>query len=117
MPEELNVPESLDASWLTIEYIQKNGWYPVCDEWLQHYPDGMHFEDTGYGEVPWKSRSEFKEGDIIIFDEYREWEDEGKYETDRFMRVEKEDIEEYERGERDMLPCGIVVHAPADAKA
>ena len=103
--EKLKVPKDLNAPWLTAKYVANNGWYPVCDEWLQN-PEASH------SPIPWKSRSEFRPGDIIIFDEYEERTLNGKYDTDRFMVVGKEDIEEYERGERGLLPCGVVVHPP-----
>ncbi len=110
--EKLKIPEYLDALWLNEEYVKKNGWYPVCDGWLQNYPKEVRFEDTSFGRIPWKSRNEFRPGDIIIFNECGEQTVNGKYETDRFLRIYKEDIEEYQRGERDLLPVGIVVHPP-----
>jgi len=111
--EELKVPKSMNLPWLTEEYIKNNGWYPVCDEWLQNYPLGLQFEDNRlFGKIPWKSRDEFKPGDIIIFNEFSEWDDENAYNTDRFYIIEKEEIEAYQRGERDLLPVGVIVHPP-----
>jgi hypothetical protein len=106
------VPEYMDAPWLTIKYVKKFGWYPVPDEWLQH-PNYDKFEDTSFGKIPWKSRSEYSSGDIIIFSEYFEWKDEnGGYDTDRFITIEQEEIGQYKRGERDLLPVGVVIHPP-----
>jgi len=110
--EELKAPEYLDAQWLNREYVKKNGWYPVCDEHLQNSPEEMRFENTSFGELPWKSRSEFREGDIIIFNEYEERAVDGKHETDRFIRIYEEDIKAYLKGERSLLPLGVVVHPP-----
>ena len=110
--EDFKLPEYLNFSWLTKKYVEKNAWYPVCDEWLKNNPENSKFENTEFGKVPWKSRGEYKPGDIIIFHEFDEWIDEnGEYNNDRFIIVEKEDIEGYKRGERDMLPVGVVVHA------
>lgn len=111
--EELKVPEDMNALWLTEKYIKKNSWYPVCDEWLQNYSYFLHFEDNRFfGKIPWKSRDEFKPGDIVIFNEFNEWDDKGEYDTDRFYIISKGDIEEYKSGERDLLPVGVVVHPP-----
>lgn len=111
--EKLKVPKYMNLPWLTIEYIKKNGWYPVCDEWLQNHPSNFQFEDNKFfGKILWKSRDEFKPGDIVIFNEFDEWDDEDGYNTDRFLRIYKEDIEAYQYGKRDLLPVGVVVHPP-----
>jgi hypothetical protein len=110
---KFKVPKFMNLPWLTKEYVKKNGWCPVCDEWLQD-PYFVQFENTCFGRMPWKSRDEYKPGDIIIFHEFEEWEDEEGYNTDRFCVVEKEEIEQYQRGERDLLPVGVVVHPPSN---
>lgn len=112
---EFRVPEWLKKRypWLTEEYVRKNAWHPVVDEWLKDIPGGSLFNtESQFGQVLCKGRDEFKPGDIIIFNEYDEWEDEDGYQTDRFLLIEQEDIEQYQRGERDLLPVGIVVHLP-----
>ncbi len=114
---KLEIPEYMDAPWLTNEYVGKNGWYPVCDESLKQYSKDNRFVTTIFGDLPWKSRKNFKPGSIIIFSEYEEGKDnEGKYETDRFLTIDREDIKEYKRGERDLLPVGIVVNPPKKFK-
>ena len=112
--EDLFVPEYLDMPWLTAEYISNNGWHPVPDEWLNYDPE-MQFQDTRFGSIPWKSRKEFRPGDVIIFDEYNEWLSEnGTRCNDRFYTVDKRDIKEYERKKRLLLPVGVVVHPPEE---
>lgn len=110
--EKLKVPRYMNLPWLTEEYVRNKGWYPVCDEWLRNYPERTRFENTCFGKIPWKSRDEFKAGDIIIFHEFNEWENNKEYDTDRFIIMEKGEIEQYQRGERDLLPVGVVVHPP-----
>ena len=110
----LKVPDYLGASWLTGEYVSTYGWWPVPDEYFQQHPEYEWFQDTPFGVLPWKGRDELKPGDIIIFNEYDEWTDERDvYKTDRFLPVDEQDIEEYRRGEHDMLPVGVVVHPPS----
>lgn len=112
---DFRVPDWLKEKypWLTEKYIRENAWHPVVDEWLKDLPEnGLSYTESPFGQVPCKSRDEFKPGDIIIFNEYDEWEDEEDYQTDRFLLIEQEDIDQYLRKERELLPVGIVVHPP-----
>lgn len=107
------VPMSLEAPWLDGEHIRGYGWYPV--------PDGDPRIDTmvrtPFGYVPALVRGNYRPGSIIIFFDYVEWFESGFYRTDRFLRVDQEDIEAWKRGERDLLPNGIVVPPPEDPVA
>jgi len=113
--EELKVPEYLNIPWLTTEYVKNNGWYPEPDEVLEQILPAFRFVMTKFGEIPIGSRDEYRPGDVILFEEFDEWEDGDRYNTDRFYVLEAEDIEQYRRGERDLLPVGVVVHPPMKA--
>lgn len=111
---KLKVPKFMNMPWLTRDYVMKNAWYPVCDEWLQNSPKKSQYNiESEFSRVPWRSRSEFKSGDIIIFNEYDEWEEDGEFYSDRFLIITEEDIREYHEGARNLLPVGVVVHSPA----
>ena len=113
---EFRVPEYLKEKypWLTEKYVRENAWHPVVDEWLKDLPEDSLFNtESPFGHVLCKSRDEFKPGDIIIFNHYDEWEDEEEgWQTDRFLLIEQEDIDQYVRNERELLPVGVVVHFP-----
>ncbi|MBN1160066.1 MAG: hypothetical protein JXA43_02385 [Candidatus Diapherotrites archaeon] len=107
MVGKLNVPDYLNAPWLTRDYIENWGWVPTSGD-----VDLKPVTETPFGELPLKSRDEFKAGDIIIFYDAEEREVDGKIETDRFITVEQCEIDLYKQGKADLLPHGVVVHPP-----
>ena len=109
---EFKLPAWLDAPWLTEQYVRENAFYPVCCEELLRTPIPLRFKETQFGNIPIKHRDEFRPGDIIIFNEYNSWTENGEYATDRFLRIHEEDIEDYLDEKRSMLPVGVVVHSP-----
>jgi len=103
------VPEDIEAPWFTLEYIRKNAWYPVIDG------DKAEFVNTRFGTIPCKTREEYMHGDIIIYNEFYAFVDKnGEYYTDRFERITIDDVLEMRNGERELLPVGVVVHAPSN---
>jgi hypothetical protein len=119
--EKFEAPEFLDAPFLTEEYIKEKGWYPVRDEWLENGSpsfvscgeifvdprDKKLYKRTSFGPVPCKSRSEFKEGDIVIAENYK-----GRDITEKFYRIERLHLEAYEKGLWNLLPNAVIVHQP-----
>ena len=99
--KELGIPFLLDEDW-----VDKHSFYPSD-------VDGGYYGETA---LPIKSRDNIEEGDVIVFFAYDEWEDNGKFRTDRFYIVLEEDIKQYKRGERDLLPYGIIVKNPKNIK-
>ncbi|TSC96685.1 MAG: hypothetical protein Athens071426_634 [Parcubacteria group bacterium Athens0714_26] len=116
MPEtkdktELKIPDWLKkkAPWLNFEYVKKNGWVPVSNSEL--FQSEEKFRDTPFGRLPLVSENEIKEGDIIIFNDYREIEGKYGYETDRFIIIER--LEQWEMGLRiGGRMIGTTVHPP-----
>ncbi len=113
--------EFLNAHYLTEEYIKENGWYPVPDKWfnggapknLVYSPfftqdnKGKIYKTTEYGEIPCKGRSEFREGDILIMQDYK-----GPDISEKFIKLEQRHFDAYEKGKWDFLPDAIVIHEP-----
>jgi|GEM_PF-3024133 len=130
--EQLIVPVYLNLPWLTERYVRLNAWQPVC-HWVPD--DKPEFtEHREWGIIPCKSRTEFRAGDVILFDEYNEGEDGGEYWNNRFYRVSQEHIDKIFGGrplnlgrrtttkrelietiamETTLLPVGVAVHPPA----
>lgn len=119
--EKFKAPEFLGAPFLTEEYISEKGWYPVEDEWLkngsvpfiscgdffQNPKNGKLYKSTEFGPIPCKSRSEFREGDIVISQNYK-----GRDLTEKYYRIEQHHLEAYENGYWNLLPDAIIVHQP-----
>lgn len=113
--------EFLNAPYLTEEYIKENGWYPVPDKWfsgeapknLVYSPffnqddKGKIYKITEFGEIPCRGRSEFREGDILIMQDYK-----GSDISEKFIKLEKRHLDAYEKGKWDLLPDAVVVHEP-----
>ncbi len=98
--KQIKDPKFVGDGWLTEAYIKVSGWYPISE-------DGRSYlVKTRFGQLPCRSRSEYRAGDVIVFDEFSD-------QFDRIHIVTEEDIKEYEEGKRDMLPCGVVVHRPS----
>lgn len=95
----LNHPSKVGESWLTKAYIAEHGWIPMPDELLE-FPNNYKLAHTFYGALPCKSRDEFRAGDVIIF------------EDGDICTIMDDDIEQYKNGERELLPCGVVVPNP-----
>lgn len=117
---EFRAPEFLNAPFLTQEYIQENGWYPVPDEWLSEpigFVDssflgdekGNIYKKTEFGNIQCKSRDEFKIDDIVILQDYK-----GYSENEKYFRIEQEHIQAYEDGRWNLLPDAVVVHQPEE---
>ena len=106
----LQIPTDLDVPWLTWSYVTQNAFYPVPKI-------RSATQETCFGRVACATRDEIRAGDIIIFNEFDEWSLEGKYDTDRFHRITEDEIEAYLRGEKDLLPNGVVVHPPVSEPA
>lgn len=91
--------------WLTEDYVKKNAFHlePFTIEEMEKRKP-LFLKHRQWGNIPCKSRDEIRVGDIIIFDEYEE--------TDRFLEVDYEMIQEYWQGKDNLLPVGVIVHPP-----
>lgn len=92
--DSLKMPRFLGDSWLTEQYIKRYGWYPV--------PRGCAsgYTETSFGKLPCKDNYEYLPGDVIVF-----------YDGET-LTITNKDLDDWKKGERDMLPCGVVVHKP-----
>jgi len=128
--ENFSVPAYMNLPWLTERYVGLNAWLPVA-RWIPD--DKPEFaEHSQWGIVPCKSRTEFRAGDIIVFDEYDDRIENGEYCSGRFYRVPQEHIDELffgiplnlKKRTKDelkmiiakrtcLLPVGVVVHPPS----
>ncbi len=118
--KNFEAPEFLQAPFLTREYIEKNGWYPVPDEWLQgpkgfvdstflRDSEGNLHKETEFGIVPCRSRDEFRPNDIVILQDYK-----GNNENEKYFRIEQDHLQAYEAGRWNLLPDAVIVHEPEE---
>ncbi len=118
--ESFKAPEFLQAPFLTQDYIETNGWYPVPNDWLREpigFVDSTFSRDekgnlhkkTEFGLLPCKSRDEFKINDIVILENYK-----GYNENEKYFRIEQEHLQAYEDGRWHLLPDAVVVHEPEE---
>jgi hypothetical protein len=90
-------------------YIENNGWY-VCSCGEENTCPGNKCEYALSERVviPCRPRRFLQPGDIIIFFEHQ------GDDSDRFLEISSEDIEEWKAGERSLLPNGVVVRIPQE---
>ena len=110
---KFRVPDYINAAWLNEEHVVKNGFVPEAPKCLEDYQGGtMRYQKTPFGNIPVRSRTEITAGDIVIFDSFEQFEDTRGYFTDRFYIITKEDMQEFYDKQRELLPCGVIVHPP-----
>ena len=113
-----------DFCWLTEAYVRANAWYPVSHLVREENPRYMYHRM--WGKLPCKSITEYRSGDIIIFNVYDE-----EMPYDRFRTISQQDIDDLFSGPPSnapiktkeefiaslfettrLLPVGVVVHQP-----
>lgn len=86
--------------WLTKKYVKDNAFSIAPDDWVEGNPKITC--ESSFGQIPCKKRSELREGDIIIFEEFEEA-------SDRFLEITPELLEEIKNNSS---PVGVIVHPP-----
>lgn len=105
---KLIIPKKIKEKfpWLTKRYIKDNGFSIAPGDWTENNPDIIY--ESCLGKFPCKKRSEVREGDIIIFENFEE-------DSERFLEFTWDffNSDLFDKGLKgDLSPVGIIIHPP-----
>ena len=70
-PNNFMVPDYLDLPWLSRTYVENNGWILAWESQIN--PNSFPTLGHGtFGLLPFRSRLNYKPGDVLIFDDFNE---------------------------------------------
>lgn len=119
---KFRVPDFMNTPWLTESYVMEHGFFPDVQHSLEDMTGtNIRFMKTAFGQISCLPRTEIRAGDIVIHDCYDEWEEDGKYVSDRFYTITQDEIQSWYESSHEniftgtsLLPVGVVVHPPAE---